>query len=295
MDKETKLKKGKQLMSNLRIHTNLNGDIYWYLDNKLHREDGPAVEWVNGDKCWYLNDTLHRVDGPAVEYVNGGKYWYQHGKLHRDDGPAIEFANGSKCWYLNGYQLTEQEFNEKLKGKQMNTVTSVQKVSRQEAVDLIRNSKGRFITVTFTKKSDGTDRMMNCRLGVKKDLKGTGRKIDTSKFIGVFDLQKTDYRVINIAGIKYLTIQGKEYAVDDSVITPTIVSTKPSFKATTPNTKVVGLEYSVAEGKTIQDLKTEVRIYISKGWKPLGGIVLGVDVNFSLSYTPRYLQAMIKE
>ena len=27
----------------------------WYLNGKLHREDGPAVS-TNGDKDWYLND-----------------------------------------------------------------------------------------------------------------------------------------------------------------------------------------------------------------------------------------------
>ena len=31
------------------------GDKYWYLNGKLHREDGPAVEYVGGDKSWYLN------------------------------------------------------------------------------------------------------------------------------------------------------------------------------------------------------------------------------------------------
>jgi len=29
----------------------------WYLNGKLHREDGPAVEGVNGDKSWYINGT----------------------------------------------------------------------------------------------------------------------------------------------------------------------------------------------------------------------------------------------
>jgi hypothetical protein len=29
---------------------------WWYLNDKLHREDGPAVEGANGDKWWYLND-----------------------------------------------------------------------------------------------------------------------------------------------------------------------------------------------------------------------------------------------
>ena len=32
-----------------------NGDKSWYLNGKLHREDGPAIEWANGDKEWWLN------------------------------------------------------------------------------------------------------------------------------------------------------------------------------------------------------------------------------------------------
>ena len=42
-----------------------NGNKSWYLNGKLHREDGPAREWANGDKVWYLNGKLHREDGPA--------------------------------------------------------------------------------------------------------------------------------------------------------------------------------------------------------------------------------------
>ena len=32
---------------------------------------------------------LHRVDGPAIEYSNGTKEWYINGKRHRLDDPAI--------------------------------------------------------------------------------------------------------------------------------------------------------------------------------------------------------------
>ena len=67
---------------------------------------------TDGDKWWYLNDNLHREDGPAVEYVNGDKYWYLNDNLHREDGPAIELADGDKWWYLNGKELTEQEHKE---------------------------------------------------------------------------------------------------------------------------------------------------------------------------------------
>lgn len=62
-----------------------------------------------GDKFWYLNGKLHREDGPAVEYADGYKSWYLNGKRHREDGPAIECADGDKAWYLNGNKVTEEE------------------------------------------------------------------------------------------------------------------------------------------------------------------------------------------
>ena len=34
---------------------NERGTKLWYLNDELHREAGPAVEWANGFKFWYLN------------------------------------------------------------------------------------------------------------------------------------------------------------------------------------------------------------------------------------------------
>ena len=70
---------------------------------------------ADGTKKWYLNGKLHREDGPAVEYADGDKYWYFNGNPHREDGPAREFANGNKYWYINGEELTEEEFNNRNK------------------------------------------------------------------------------------------------------------------------------------------------------------------------------------
>ena len=69
------------------------------------------LERINGTKSWFLNDKLHREDGPAVEHSDGNKEWWLDGKRHREDGPAIEHANGYKAWWLDGKQLTEEEFN----------------------------------------------------------------------------------------------------------------------------------------------------------------------------------------
>ena len=67
---------------------------------ELHREDGPAVEYVDGDKCWYQHSQPHRIDGPAIDWQDL-KEWYIDGKLHRIGGPAQEFDDGTKRWYKN--------------------------------------------------------------------------------------------------------------------------------------------------------------------------------------------------
>jgi|TARA_Y100000296_G_C4945792_1_gene143745 hypothetical protein len=36
--------------------------------------------WTTGAILWRLDDKLHREDGPAVEYAHGEKEWWLHGK-----------------------------------------------------------------------------------------------------------------------------------------------------------------------------------------------------------------------
>ena len=96
-------------MKTYTITVDDNGNKRWYSNGKLHREDGPAIEWANGYKSWYINGKRHREDGPAVERADGTKCWCINGKLHREDGPAIECADGDKSWYINGQCVTEQD------------------------------------------------------------------------------------------------------------------------------------------------------------------------------------------
>ena len=51
-----------------------NGTVQYYQNDKLHREDGPAIEFEDGSVQWYKNNLLHREDGPAViKYDYTGK------------------------------------------------------------------------------------------------------------------------------------------------------------------------------------------------------------------------------
>ena len=86
-----------------------DGNKIWRLNGKLHREDGPAIQFISGRRDWYINDKLHREDGPAIEDYDGTKYWFINYKRHREDGPAIEWSYGRKDWYINDEYINLEE------------------------------------------------------------------------------------------------------------------------------------------------------------------------------------------
>ena len=67
----------------------------------MTKNDGVNIDGY-GDRWWYLNGKLHRDDGPAADGASGFKSWWINGKRHREDGPAVEAADGSKEWWING-------------------------------------------------------------------------------------------------------------------------------------------------------------------------------------------------
>ena len=82
----------------------------WLQNGLRHRDGGPAVETADGYRAWYQNGHLHRLDGPASMREDGERAWYQNGLLHRTDGPAIEYADGTYEWCLNGVPHTEESW-----------------------------------------------------------------------------------------------------------------------------------------------------------------------------------------
>lgn len=62
--------------------------------------------------------------------------------------------------------------------------------------DIIDNSAGRFLTVSFIT-ANGTMRVMNCRTGVTKALKGGTCTVDKTRYCIVYDMTAKGYRSIN--------------------------------------------------------------------------------------------------
>lgn len=91
-------------------------------------------------------------------------------------------------------------------------------VDVETAKELIFNTGGKFFTVTFIKK-DGSERVMNARLGVKKYLRGGELKFNPSEMglIPVYDMGAKGYRMVNTNTIKNLKIGKNEYVIPTAV------------------------------------------------------------------------------
>ena len=100
--------------------------IVWMLTGRIHREDGPAVEYADGSKYWFRRGARHREDGPAAIYSDGSKEWWVNDYRHRNDGPAVEYTNGTKVWYLDGEELTEAKFNARMNPAKELTVAEIE-------------------------------------------------------------------------------------------------------------------------------------------------------------------------
>lgn len=125
----------KRMQPELRVN---HGIKTWWVNDKRHRIDGPAIEFADGYKEYWVNgkqyskddweydykprkvarkhafymsqrvyeDTnceLHHLFKPAKITHNGTKQWWKHGLLHRIGGPALESDNDDAyAYYFEG-------------------------------------------------------------------------------------------------------------------------------------------------------------------------------------------------
>lgn len=79
-----------------------------------------------------------------------------------------------------------------------------------------KEAQGTFFSVTTKKRTTGTIRVYNCRLGVHKGVTGEGMPFnpDDKNLIVVWDRKVKGYRMVNVDGIQELKVRGK-YLIKD--------------------------------------------------------------------------------
>ena len=93
----------------------------------------------------------------------------------------------------------------------MTTVT----ITPSKAKEMMVASNGKIFTVCFMKKTDGAYREMNARIGVTKGINNKGRSFEPDDYdlLGVYDMQKHAYRMVNLRQVVTLRMEDKEYRV----------------------------------------------------------------------------------
>lgn len=89
-------------------------------------------------------------------------------------------------------------------------------ISQDEAQKIVKNYHGRqFFGVVFVKRTNGEDRTMGCRKGVRKGVRGGGLRFDPVKkrLVGVYDMALGQHRFISLDTIKSVSMNGKRYIV----------------------------------------------------------------------------------
>tara|TARA_Y100000034_G_scaffold96541_1_gene117595 strand:+ start:515 stop:796 length:282 start_codon:yes stop_codon:yes gene_type:complete len=83
------------------------------------------------------------------------------------------------------------------------------------AKQYIYKTNGKIFSAVFVKK-DGEKRMIVCRRGVAKYVKGVGLKFKPEKrdLVGVFDMHKKAYRFINLETLEQIKVKGITYKVN---------------------------------------------------------------------------------
>jgi hypothetical protein len=128
----------------------------------------------------------------------------------------MELFNEAKRWQKLAGLITEEEASVETSAENAANTPNIPSgvIDKATAKQLIKDTKGKFFTVTFIKK-DGTTRLMNARLGVKAYLRGGELPYNPEDkgLIPVYDVKTKDYRMINVNTITNLKIGTTEYQV----------------------------------------------------------------------------------
>ncbi len=95
---------------------------------------------------------------------------------------------------------------------------SLFKLERKYLVENIKKLELKEISILFTKKSTGEERLMKCMYGMRVE-KGKGMVYDAEKkgLIVVMDIEKKEYRTIPIVNVKKLIVGDNEYRIVDEI------------------------------------------------------------------------------
>lgn len=90
-----------------------------------------------------------------------------------------------------------------------------ERIHREDLRSFIEMTRGRFFKVVFSRRSDGHQRIMVCRIDGPSAQWSEGETYDPSdrNLVRVYDVKRKGFRLIPLEGVLCLSFKGKHYAV----------------------------------------------------------------------------------
>ena len=94
-----------------------------------------------------------------------------------------------------------------------------EEVEKEVSAKFLRNLRSlvgnRFIGLRYFSSNAGEVKQYNVSFGVKKHIKGTGRKDEPEFSFTAYDHNRKGYRTFNLANFKYINFKGRFYNFED--------------------------------------------------------------------------------
>lgn len=120
-------------------------------------------------------------------------------------------SEGDGKWY---YHPSRFELLKSVEDVKPRPRKRVHKMSNKQKREILLTTKGKFFTASFIKQ-DGSERKMNCRMGVHKGLKGGKNSHEKhDEYVTVYDMAARGYRTINLETLKYIKMAGATITFD---------------------------------------------------------------------------------
>ena len=94
----------------IKLSITKSGVRYWFKQNEISRDNGPAIVDLPYYRAWWLDGKPHRVGGPVYIWGDGLREWFENGERHNISGPAVIYPDGTVEYWISGKQLSEYEF-----------------------------------------------------------------------------------------------------------------------------------------------------------------------------------------
>jgi hypothetical protein len=166
--------------------------------------------------CTLSQNQQNRLPQAGYSSVYKGVRWHKWGNSW-----CAQIKHNGKGFHLGCFRSEVQAakaYDEAAKEKfgEFAYLNFRHRIRRRNIYRWLTGTKGRLFSVTFIKRSDGTERTVVARVGVTRGQKHKGMPFNPRerKLIVVFDVTERKYKCIPIEGIEAVCCRGRRYRVD---------------------------------------------------------------------------------